>query len=102
MLANHRYAVEVAGHLVRGHSADPADVLGDHQVWAQSADRLGVDVIERPPLGRRPRHCSFDAAAVLVLEAERRSRDDRKQSGLRRVVAFVSDGHQLIAEAECE
>ena len=102
MLADHAHPRERIRHLVRRDRANVADVLRDDKVWIEAEDRVRVDLVERAPLERGQRHGVLDALAWASGEVQRGTRHHGQRCGLRRVVAFVRAGDDLVTQAERE
>src|SRR5205823_14571056 len=95
-------AYKLISHLAGRDRENVADVLRDHQVGIEGEDGVGVDLVERAAVARGERDGVLDAEAALAREVERGARHDRNVRRLRRMVAFVGAGDELIAKAEGE
>src|SRR5205823_8230072 len=88
MLAEDGYRSQLVHDLARGHGADAANVLGDHQVRLQPADGRRVDLVQGVAALGGEGHLALDVAARAASEVVDGPRDDRPPPSLWRVIAL--------------
>ena len=86
-------------NLARRQRADPAQILGEDQLWVQGRERAGVQGVEIVASGRLRADIGVDLARGHTAGIPAAHDDCLVLPSLRRLVAFESNPDQLVAEA---
>src|SRR5581483_9504218 len=85
-----------------GDGADVAQLLGEHEVWGESAQAVAIEVVERAAGRQFLARAAVDLGARQIVAVQGAARDGGPLASGRRVVALVADRHDLVAQPKRE